>query len=389
MWPYNGALELANWNIGTEISGCAFKSLSGIAVRIHGAKNLVTTNLFLDCVTDVTDYGAIYCGRSLVQLQNVIDNNVIQGVKWRGRAEQERVEGSLEDDVCGVYLDDYMCGTTVSANGFGDCQTGIMSNGGRFNLMRRNYFGTGVEFPLRTNVGRGRRIGTLGSSTFDNAYLSIGTFRYWDESNHFARSNPNQLFAELRNLYMACQYGQAAGYNVFADSTAWVDAQSQGAYLGTYQPTNEPDRKDLQHLVAKLSNATSGQPSWANSDGTATYTDDGKNSLRRIQYPFVSNADWFLTATSATVSGIPDRKWLVDYLKTTYSAIPYDLTILKNYGNVWVWNDFDYANLSKRPVTAHRVYFRSYRPTQPSTMPYMDDEVGYYSFNEPNNTGNE
>ncbi len=376
MWPYNGTVEMANWNIGTQITNNTFHNLSGIAVRIHGAKNLISQNTLQDCVKDITDYGAIYCGRSLVQIGNIIDDNHIQGIKWRGRTTQTMTPNSLEDDVCGVYLDDYICGTTVSWNSFSDCQTAIMSNGGRFNLMRKNGFDAAVDHPLRTNVARGKLLDPLGDP---DANSRIGTFRYWYDPQYYRRSVANQLYSELRNLYQAIKVTFPTA--VFP-TAAWNAVQNTGAYASTYQPISEPDRKDLQHLVAKLN---TGQPSWWIPDNASpTYVDLGKNSLRRIQMNG-GPGDWFLFATSSVLSGVPDRKWLVNYP----NANPDDsVTILKNYGNVWVWCDENFADLSKRPVTASHIYFRSYRPHQPSTKAFMDDEVGYFSFEEPN-YGNE
>lgn len=370
MWPYNGVLEMTGWNIGTRVYGCYFSDLSGIAVRIHGAQNIVEGNTFEDCVKDVTDYGAIYVGRSLVQIGNVIHQNLIQGVKWRGRATQERVDGSLEDDVCGIYCDDYICGTSVTFNDLIDCQTGIESNGGRFNLFRRNHFDTSVEYPFRTNVIR----------QAPGAFGTIGSFRYYDSNeDYYKHSLANQLYTEMRNLYIACKTVNGtydAGFNVFATSSAWQTAQSTGAYDTGYASVDTSSRKDLEHLVARLNDATTGQPTWDDAySESLPYKDASKNSLRRIQY---SNAgDWFETATSTLVSGTGNRKWLDEYTGGYGSK-----TVLRNYFNLFRWNDCDFGDPSKNPaygLPSNNPFFRSYRSWWSSASDnYMTgDTTGY------------
>jgi len=159
------------------------------------------------------------------------------------------------------------------------------------------------------------------------------------------------------------------------------DVQNTGAYQISYHPTNEPDTKDLKHLVMRLNIATNGYWDEPYHEEFPDWMDNGDNSYRRIQHGYLS--DWFKGATEATgVSGVPDRKWLVDYTST-------NKTILKNYGNAWVWCTDNFADLNKRPVTQHRVFFRSYRDSQPADDDYMADEVGYYSFEVPNTNGND
>jgi hypothetical protein len=358
MWPYNGALEMRGWNIGTRVEHNVFTDLSGIAVRIHGAQNIVENNEFYDCVKDVTDYGAIYVGRSLVQLGNIINFNTIQGVKWRGRGTQERVEGSMEDDVCGIYCDDYICGTQVTFNTLIDCQSGIESNGGRFNLFRRNYFDTSVDYPFRTNVMRNLH----GDSQ------TTGSFSFYDDvtESFYKHSLANQLYTEMRNLYMACKTVNGtynAAYNVFADSTAWQTAQTSGAYDTEYTSVNASSRKDLEHLAARLNDSATGQPTWDKPfSESLPYKDSGKNSLRRIQY--ANAGDWFVSATNTQVSNTGNRVWITEYAPESdknHGAV----TALRNYGNMFRWNECDFADPLKNPAlntTTSNPFFSSYRP---------------------------
>lgn len=385
MWPYNGALEMTGWNIGTRVLSSTFADLSGIAIRINGALNVVDQNTITDCVKDITDYGAVYLGRSLVQLGNHIGQNLIQGIKWRGRPTQERVAGSLEDDVCGVYCDDYICGTLVRWNNFSDCESAIISNGGRFNVFDRNCFQDSVVYPFRTNVGRG----SLGDS------LNLGAFRYYfvgadGKEAFYQNSKANQLYGELRNLYMACKTVGGETYNVFDASSAWTNLQTgatfspaetgiYSAYYAYWYPASSPDdRKDLVNLIDHLDDSISGQPTWDDVYSTALpFKDHDKNSLRRIQYSGPDNVgappnDWFLAATSATVSGAGSRKWIEDYS---------GVSRLLNYNNIFAWNDFDFGTTPARHPAyglPDKSYFTSYRDWWTwKNENYMTDDYGY------------
>jgi|GEM_PF-5380399 len=371
LFPDSIAVHLTGYNIGTTVSNCSFNNISGMAVRFEGSMNTIFGNTFSNCVTDVFDWGAVYGGRSWVEVGNKIASNTFTNILWRGRpetltAQTQKVPGSFEGDISAVYLDDYMCGTRVESNIFSNCQTAIISNGGRFNIFSHNQFGAPIyAHVLRTTCPR---------ETFAN-------IRFHDPANPSNSSSWNQAYYKFRNLWNSV-YDPWNGGSFFTRNE-WKTALEQGAFA--WQPFVSGVQNDLEHLVLKLRQYANGTNSWAN------YAEI---------WPVVNseNLDWFAIATSTSVPNVPLRPYSADYSDSGVSS-----TRLQNAGNLWVWNVDEFAQGVRNPVTDA---IDPALPNEDDNMPNgynpatkkgyfhqrkgnlgLQDPIGYYSVFDPDTSG--
>lgn len=96
--------------VGNKISNCEIYDMPGFAVYLHGNDHIIEYNKIHDVVKEVADAGAIYWGRDLSEVGNVVRYNFIYNITGL------KSKGTL--GVCAVYLDDYASFNAVYGNYF-------------------------------------------------------------------------------------------------------------------------------------------------------------------------------------------------------------------------------------------------------------------------------
>lgn len=99
------------------------------AIRFSGNEHLFEYNEIYDVVKQTGDAGAIHTGRDYTWRGNVIRYNYFHDLHGPG------LFGAM-----GVYLDDFMSGTTVFGNLFYRAGRAVFLGGGRDNLVENNFF---------------------------------------------------------------------------------------------------------------------------------------------------------------------------------------------------------------------------------------------------------
>jgi len=382
-------VSLAGYNIGTVVSGCNFVDSAGMAIKFTGARNEIKDNYFSNCVREIHDWGAVYGGRSLIQIGNKITANVFDGILWRGRSENVagqtvKVEGTFEDDVAGVMLDDYMCGTTVEYNTFSNCQTAIIHNGGRFNLFSHNIFGS----PIYKNALRT----TAGGALYND--VRIHNLAEPDKASAWS-----QRWYEFRNLV------NSANGTAFLGQGGWATVMSQGAYAG--QPGGIGAQNDLLHLVSKLDAYMAANPfvtsqEWRNVETVESFEYFNSNLNLDVLIP-----NWFHQATGGTLAGTPSpRRYGLDYTLPDPGEVPTH-TRMQNAGNIFRWTVGEFASGIQEPWETNQRAWDAFPEVNnpPSQGGYnsatragyfrqrignssMQDPEGYYSHYDPETVGN-
>lgn len=341
LWP-DVAVLLENFHIGTDVTGCTFQTMGGAGLRVKGAKNIVSGNNFLETCLDVTDMGALYIGKSWIQIGNLFKLNSFQGMKPRGGT-----TGSLSGDVAAIMLDDYQCGTRVESNNITDCQTGIISNGGRFNHFLMNSFSGVTGLCLRTQVSR----------------AAEGPMREFFPGNWAAHLAPNHCYIEFRAVYE--KFAGSNNTNIYGQS-AWLALQSLGAYAIPYpSPSVAGPHYDLKLLADRLSAYDS-----------AWYTDvDARKKIAGYTKTWVNNAwvyvitdDWFRIANSGS-----------SYLEPFLIDFGTGQTKLSNTFNVFSWNAVNFQNGSQNPTQGTIPSHFFVKSLDPYASILANDPKGYYA----------
>lgn len=130
----NFAEETKTSAVGIKVTGVGNYVLNNLinggehtAISFAGNFNVIDKNEIYAVMTEADDAGAIYGGRSFIDRGNVISNNFIHGI--------EHGDGNNR---MGVYLDDHLCGQTVTGNIVYDCNTAALLHGGRDNIVKNN-----------------------------------------------------------------------------------------------------------------------------------------------------------------------------------------------------------------------------------------------------------
>ncbi len=117
--------------VGVRAEGNKLYDAPHCAVIFGGNDHVIAGNEIYNVVTDSADSGAIYAGRSAVSRGTQISGNYIHDI----------ATASSHGAVYGIYLDDCMCGVSMSGNRFENISgTGIFVNGGRNNDVVKNSF---------------------------------------------------------------------------------------------------------------------------------------------------------------------------------------------------------------------------------------------------------
>ena len=116
--------------VGNRIEGCEIADAPHAGIIFEGNNHSIVGNILHSLVLDTTDAGAIYAGRDWTFRGNNIVSNYFYDIT-------NHVDESV---VVGVYLDDELSGTNVSANVFSNVDQAILVGGGRDNLITENLF---------------------------------------------------------------------------------------------------------------------------------------------------------------------------------------------------------------------------------------------------------
>lgn len=95
--------------VGNRIANCEIYDLPGFAIYLHGNDHIIEYNKIHDVVKNVADAGAIYMGRDLSEVGNVIRYNFIYNITGLD---------TEANGVCAVYFDDFCSFNAVYENYF-------------------------------------------------------------------------------------------------------------------------------------------------------------------------------------------------------------------------------------------------------------------------------
>ncbi len=95
--------------VGNKISNCNIHNMPGFAIYLHGNDHIIEYNKIYEVITEVADAGAIYWGRDLSEVGNIVRYNFIYNIQGLQKP---------STGVCAVYLDDYSCFNAVYENYF-------------------------------------------------------------------------------------------------------------------------------------------------------------------------------------------------------------------------------------------------------------------------------
>ena len=104
---YKAAVNISG--VGNIIRNCDIYDLTGFAVYLHGNDHLIEYNKIHDVIKEVSDAGAIYMGRDLSEVGNVIRYNFIYDIYGLDKQ---------STGVCAIYFDDYSSFNAVYENYF-------------------------------------------------------------------------------------------------------------------------------------------------------------------------------------------------------------------------------------------------------------------------------
>ena len=122
---YTPAIALSG--VGNVVKGNSLHDAPHNAIMFALNNNVIEYNDIYRVLSETDDAGAIYAGRSWVQMGNVIRYNKIHDCST--------YEGG---GIIGIYLDDMFSGTHVYGNVIDGFYTGILMGGGHFNIIENN-----------------------------------------------------------------------------------------------------------------------------------------------------------------------------------------------------------------------------------------------------------
>ena len=114
---YKAAVNIMG--VGNKIQRCEIYNLPGMAVYMHGNNHIIEYNKIHDVLLEVSDSGAIYMGRDMSEVGNIIRYNFIYSIHNVHKTGL---------GICAVYFDDWSVYNMVYANYFYD----IVSDGAFF-----------------------------------------------------------------------------------------------------------------------------------------------------------------------------------------------------------------------------------------------------------------
>jgi hypothetical protein len=115
--------------VGQHIAHNVMHEAPQEAMFFRGNDHLIEYNEIYDICRETGDVGAIHTGRNWTWQGNVLRHNYIHDILGPG------LHGSM-----GIYLDDFMCGTTIFGNVFVRAGRAAFIGGGRDNTIENNLF---------------------------------------------------------------------------------------------------------------------------------------------------------------------------------------------------------------------------------------------------------
>ena len=124
---YQGAIHLSGCGNTAEYN--TIYDAPHCAVRFTGSNHNIKHNIIHDVVQETSDSGAIYSGRDWTSWGTTISSNYFYNIK-------NKVGDGYTNQA--IYIDDLLCGTTVSNNVIKDSDCAALFGGGRGNTFRKN-----------------------------------------------------------------------------------------------------------------------------------------------------------------------------------------------------------------------------------------------------------
>lgn len=163
LYPASAGIFMDGYSNAVTVTASSFFDIPGPAIWYRGTNHVISNNLITDCMKGCTEIGAVYAGRSWVQIGNLISGNTFTniynrdpeatptldlGATYLGVAgvKRKRVANSLDDFVVAIMWDDLMSGQTARNNTITNCEIGILNNGGHHNYLDSNIYNS-VNYP--------------------------------------------------------------------------------------------------------------------------------------------------------------------------------------------------------------------------------------------------
>ena len=135
---YQPAIQLQE-GAGNIVSNNEIFNGPHVGIVYTDCESLIEYNEIHNVLTETSDSGAIYSGRSYIRRGNVIRYNYLHDIKTN-------VSG--EHFAYAIYLDDMLSGVTVVSNLMDNVDCGIMMNGGRDNIIKNNIISNATDSNL-------------------------------------------------------------------------------------------------------------------------------------------------------------------------------------------------------------------------------------------------
>lgn len=236
--PYSPVVELTFKTSGFTIKLNDFIGSPGQAIRLFGSQINTLWNYFYRSMTEITEFGVVYTGNTLVDQGNKIYQNLFKKI-YRCSDIPTRGTGlkQYDDSVSCVMIDDGACGQEVRGNHFYYCHGKIQSNGGRYNLFVYNKV-TDDPNDSRTTKNPNTYFGTADGN---NRFFGSDTFQDSVDGDPLRFQHFKTLLA-----FLNCKYTKAdakvpngVAYPPVFTTTAWQNVlKNFGAYAynssGTY-----------------------------------------------------------------------------------------------------------------------------------------------------------
>lgn len=128
-WVRTYKHAIAVEGVGQHVAHNVMHEAPQEAMFFRGNDHLIEFNEIYDICRETGDVGAIHTGRNWTWRGNVLRHNYIHDILGPG------LHGSM-----GIYLDDFMCGTTIYGNVFARAGRAAFIGGGRDNTIENNVF---------------------------------------------------------------------------------------------------------------------------------------------------------------------------------------------------------------------------------------------------------
>jgi hypothetical protein len=206
-------------------------------MQVLGNNNVIEYNEIHHVCTETSDAGALYMGHvDWTMRGNIVRYNYFHDINvFAGSANLAGVRG--------VYLDDYMSGTTVFGNIFCAVDQGVYIGGGRDNIISNNVFAGNAVYAIQADQRGFSWDRSSISNTNSSIWTSLRAMPY--QTPPWSTKYPALVSIATNNP--AATLGNIIQNNISYSNTAWI-----GWFYGA------------QTNVAVANNFTSGDPQFVN-----------------------------------------------------------------------------------------------------------------------------